>query len=1023
MLPRTFLTQLIPSRVAEALRRVEKRIWHPLTGVPLAVEQTESLLTHRRADELGALRFERVPAAPFHWGPKFAQRWFRVTLPAVPDQRQRYLVWEDQAEATAYVDGAPYYGLDLAHRHCPLPAGISELLVEAVCIKTGIWLKGSAAPLDEAGSLFAPPHLVQRDDTAWEVYHDLRVLLEVLEIECDDHQPGAKKPVTDLIRHSPPILRASPLFRRWCAQLDRAIDLFDRDGLAAFGAELKKIYADFPAERDALRAVLTGHAHIDLVWLWPERVGEFKAVHSWATQTRLMVEYPEFRFGYSQPASYAAVARRAPALYKQVKRFIASGQWEATGGSYVEFDTQLPAGEGLLRCLRIGQQEFRSLRGTPSKVCWLPDVFGYTGALPQLLRGFGIESFFTTKLSWNTVNQMPHTSFRWRGSDGSTVRAHVVLLHDYNEAVDIRRLREDALHHQQAAVHPEFLVPTGYGDGGGGPTEEMCERARRISNLAGAPRTEWGNIEAFFERMAPVAADLPEVGGELLFELHRGVFTTHGRLKSAFRRLERSLQTLEAIHVARGQGPIDETLWRRLLFAQFHDHLPGSSIWEVYAEGIPELEHLADLALANGRQLLSGATTPGWFNPLPVSRTWVEDSICYDLLPLCGGNAAALKVRVVNAPKAEAQSLASDRVAATFNAQGEITRLQIDGHDIPLADTGHSLWAYSDHPAKFEAWDIDRTSLSTGAPATLTRAAQIEIAGLTASVTFTYRVAEKSTVAVRYSVTSGEAVLRIDYDVDWHDPETLLKGIISTRYVGSEARYGAPFGSTLRGQWPGHAREEAQWSVPASRWMIVMDDAQSEGLAVITESKYGFTVRDGVVGVSLLRSAYITGADEHPEIRDTPDRPRHSDLGRQKVRMALGRFSSDLAMEDQPAVLADTLFTPCVSYGGEAITCGLLGVANAPSLAPSWAEPLTPKLWVLRLHETLGRRGTARIDLAPGWQAQVVKMDITVADAPSELPAWKTGTLPVAFGPYQVLSVAFSPTSDSRSPIAALSQP
>ncbi|HKB92218.1 MAG TPA: alpha-mannosidase, partial [Opitutaceae bacterium] len=631
MLPRTFLTQLIPARIAEALRRIEASIWCPIPNESIAVEQTGSFLIHRRAEDLLPNDFSPIPAPSFHWGPKFAQRWFRVTLPPTNDRATRYLVWEDQAEATAYVDRIPYYGLDLAHRHCPLPDNVRELLIEAVCVKTGIWLNVAALPLGDAGSAYTSPYLMQRNDLAWSAYHDLRVLLDVLEVECDDYQPGSKKSFTDPIRYSPPISRASPLFRRWCARLDSAIDVFDRNGLAAFGAELKRIYADFPAESGGLRAVLTGHAHIDLVWLWPERVGEFKAVHSWATQVRLLAAYPEFKFGYSQPASYAAVARRAPALHAQVQELIHKGQWEATGASYVEFDTQLPCGEGLLRALRIGQLEFKKLRGVAAKVCWLPDVFGYSGVLPQLLRGFGVEGFFTTKLSWSTVNRLPHTSFCWRGPDGASVLAHIVQLHDYNENVDIRRLREDALHHQQAAVHPEFLMPTGYGDGGGGPTEEMCERARRVANLAGVPRTEWGNIETFFERLADVGSDLPEVAGELLFELHRGVFTTHGRLKAAFRGLERAVQILEAVHIVRRFGAISPRYWQRLIFAQFHDYIPGSSIWEVYAEGIPELERLASEAIGTAAaHLQPDANETGWFNPLPMTRTWIDDKNCYE---------------------------------------------------------------------------------------------------------------------------------------------------------------------------------------------------------------------------------------------------------------------------------------------------------------------------------------------------------------------------------------------------------
>ncbi|MDB6167123.1 MAG: Alpha-mannosidase, partial [Lacunisphaera sp.] len=1007
MLPRTFLTNLIPARIGEALRRVEARIWQPL-GAAGAVAQTASYRKHRAASELAPGDFSPVPASQFHWGPKYAQRWFKVTLPAADAAATRYLVWEDQGEATLYLDGMPYSGLDLAHRHCPLPADATALLIESVCIRSAIWLDGRAPALDEEGSLFRAPQLMTRDDFAWSVYHDLAVLLDVLRAEHHDYQPGSKDFI-DSVRHTPPIQRASPLFRRWCAALDQAIDIFDRDGLAAFGLELKKIYTAFPAEPGALKAVLTGHGHLDLVWLWPESVGEFKAVHTWATQVRLLREYPEFRFGYSQPASYAAVARRAPALHAQVCELIAAGQWEATGASEVEFDTQLPCGEALVRSLRLGQAGFTALRGGPARVMWLPDVFGYSGCLPQLLRGFGVEGFFTTKLSWSTVNRPPHTSFRWRGPDGAEVAAHLVLLHDYNEAVDVQRLREDALHHQQAAVHPEFLVPTGYGDGGGGPTEAMCERARRVANLAGVPRTEWGGIEAFFGRLQKIAPDLPVVQGELMLEMHRGVFTTHSRLKAAFRGLERALQTWEAAQAAAGAGAIPETFWRRLSFAQFHDCIPGSSVWEVYAETIPELEQLAATALENAAAVLTNPSgEAAWFNPLPFARTWVAGHRCWQLPPLGGDTEDALPHPPVVPPEVSRVHLANERVKAHFTAQGGLAALEIDGRKIAWRGEGHRLCAYPDHPAAFEAWDVDRTSLVAGQPAVLQGGPRVERDGLGARVVFSFRLGRASTVEVAYVLSAGDAVLHLEYAIDWRDPETLLKAIFTTDYMGREARFGAPFGSTLRGQWPGHAREEAMWEVPASRWLVMCDDAQSEGLAIVTEAKYGATVRDGSAGVSLLRSALVTEAGHHPLIRETAERPQHSDLTRHQIKIALGRFAADLPAEMQPAALADLLFTPCLAYRGKSVRSGLQGIDGAPSLMPAWLEPLADGGCSLRAHETLGRRGVARIRLAPGWEAQPVALDGRA------LPAgWRQRELALPFGPYQVLTLALRPLDHS----------
>lgn len=735
--------------------------------------------------------------------------------------------------------------------------------------------------------------------------------------------------------------------------------------MAPFAVELKKIYAESRAAPDAIKAVLTGHAHIDLVWLWPERVGESKAVHSWATQTRLLEEYPEFRFGYSQPASYEAVGRRSPELLAKVKGLIAEKKWDATGAAYVEGDTQMPCGEAILRCLRVGQEEFVKLRGSPAEVFWLPDVFGYSGCMPQLLEAVGVKGFFTTKLSWSTVNRFPHSSFFWQGPDGARVAAHVVLIHDYNESVDAKRLRECALHHQQSGIHPEMLIPTGYGDGGGGPTEDMLERARRVGDLSGMPRVEWGNIEPFFERLDKLKAELPVVTGELMLELHRGVFTTHGSLKSAFRALERALQILEAAHVVRGLGPVDRRYWKRAIFSHFHDYIPGSSIWEVYAEAIPELETLAAEALAEARVALDAeGANPGWFNPLPLPRTWIEGGRCYELAPLSGAPLAALTVRQVAAPSAAATELRSDRVQASFAADGSLVALAVDG--FPVAVGGHKLAAYADQPASFDAWDVDRGNLVEGHAARHVGGPVAVVSGLEASLVFEYEIVRSSRVKVVYHVRAAEPVLRVRYEVEWHDPLHWLKAVVTTGYAGSKARFGAPVGSVLRGQWPGYSREEAQWEVPGSRWAVLADDAQCEGLSVLTEAKYGFTVREGVVGVSLLRSALVTEANDHPKIRATPDRPAHSDLGRHVIEIALGRYAADLPVAEQPAALADLLYTPCVPCGA-VVAAGLAGVGGLASVVPAWAEPLEGGAWALRLHETSGRRGRVKIEADEGW--------------------------------------------------------
>lgn len=998
MLPRTFLTQLTPVRLAEAVRRVENQIWEPLPE-RCAIEQTASFRDHRTYPQIGDASFHPIPEPPFFWGPKYSQRWFRVTLPPAKTPATRYLRWEDQAEATVYVNGAPYYGLDIAHRHCPLPADVDRLHIEAVCIRTGIWLNGCAAALHDDGSEFRAPRLFHRNDIAWSVYHDLRVLLDVIEAEMQDWQPSTKA-ITDPVRFSPAFQRATPLVRRWCDRLERALDVLDRDGLEPFSQEVHRIYADSPASPDIARVVLTGHAHIDLVWLWPESVGEFKTIHTWSTATRLFERYPELRFGFSQPMAYHAVQRRAPVLHKRVQDLIREGRWDAVGASLVESDTHLPCGEALVRSLQLGQQDFKALRGTTSRVFWLPDVFGYNACMPQLLRGVGVTGFYTTKLSWSSINRFPHTSFRWRGLDGSEVVAHVSLLHDYNESVAVRNLREDILAHHQIAVHPEVLTPTGYGDGGGGPTEEMCERARRVANLAGVPRTAWGNIEPFFDRMLAVQDDLPVVAGELTVEIHRGVYTTHGRLKGAFRALERALQLREAAHVARGFGPVPDSLWRRLVFAQFHDYIPGSSIWEVYAEAIPELESLAHESDTAARAALDGAGgTRSWFNPLPVARDWLFDGKLIHLGPLHGSPESL--ARPAPPVSIDGDVIRSDRVEAAFSASGELQRLVVDGQPVQLVGAGHALWAYPDRPAVSPAWDVDRGTLANGRRVQMLSKVERRCADGHASVTFAFRVSEQSHGHVTFELRAGEPALRVRYRVEWRDTDLLLKAVITTAYRGSQARFGCPYGSILRSQQPGYPREEAQWEVPASRWMIVSDDTQGQGLAVVTEAKFGFTVRDGSVGVSLVRSALVTEADLHPQIRTTPDRPRHSDLGEHVIEMAIGLHASGRGAADHPAALADTLFTPCIHYVGASISAGLAGIETSPTVVAAWAKPLAAHSWVLRLHETSGQAGFARLRLDPAWSA----VRSTLADPGEPEAAAPADQTEFAIPPYAVTSI------------------
>ncbi|MEM1444977.1 MAG: glycoside hydrolase family 38 C-terminal domain-containing protein [Planctomycetota bacterium] len=985
MLPRTAFAQFIPPRLDKARKRLTEVLWS-VDPTPLRVKQSKPTRDATSADRAGSLTYRDVKRTPMHWGKPFEHCWWTVAVPAAPKQfkrQTRYLVWRDQGEATVFMDGKAWAGVDPGHTHVALPTKLTDaggtLHVESICCRTGVWVPGAGQGLDSEGSRFEGAFLATRDDDAWHAFHDVDVLLEVAVLLHRKAYPESSDwPAGFGFRR--PIEGLPPVCRQIIDGLDRAVDALDHAGPAAMRRVTRQLFRGLPADATAIDATLTGHAHIDLVWLWPERIGEFKATHSFANVLDVQRRYPEMVFGYSQPASYEAVGRRNPELLRRVKRAVKAGRWEPTGALYVESDTQLACGEALVRAFKLGQEGFRGLRGdgSESRVVWIPDVFGYSGVMPTLMKGFGVPYFFTTKMHWSSANQFPYSSFKWVGHDGSEVLAHLAWEH-YNLSAHPAEMDRAQNHHRQSAVHPEALVATGYGDGGGGPNDMMCERARRLADLATMPRSQWGTIEGFFDRMAEpkVANELPTWDGEMYLEYHRGVQTTHGDLKAAFRAAERGLQHWEAARCAKGLGDRDEALthaWKRVVFAQFHDYIPGSSVPCVYEEALPELEAIAKQTHAAALETLENQakskSTACVFNPLPMTQTVLRDGKLVKLPALAGTAVADLPSINAVPVKATSSTLDNGKVKVRFNGKGEITAMVVEGQEVLLAQPAAQLWTFPDHPANYDAWDLDRPTLSNGNRVTTPAEKQLDTGDPFApSIAFTRRIGEDSTATVRYTLEAGSPVLRITIDLDWRDPQTLLKLTVPTEYRGKHARYGTPYGSVQRPQLAGPLANDAMFEVPGSRWACVGDDTETQGAMLITEAKYGFGAHRGTLHVSLVRSAIMPSSDHGGGNQSAGGSETITDLKPHTIRLALGAFAADAPREKQPAALADTLFTEPWSYSGSPCDAGLLGVDGGGSLIPGFAACGDKKAWTLRLHETLGRRGSANLRLAEGWTA------------------------------------------------------
>ncbi|HEY7124862.1 MAG TPA: alpha-mannosidase [Ktedonobacterales bacterium] len=657
---------------------------------------TAEMIKARLPDLLAAARRERMPLEPIRiargpgretaqrdyddsgweqitvgerWGSAGQTYWFRFPV-RLPD------AWVGQKvavhialgehehisgpEALAYFDGQAVQGIDLNHRDLLLgerlrPGQRHVLALEAF------------SPLTQGQQTLRAVELVRLDPEAEALYHDMRVLHGALLTMPDESVERAR------------LLHA----------LERAYTLLDLrhpqsdDYLRSVAAARKLLQQEAYAQgqpAESPRIVAVGHAHIDLAWLWPVAQTRRKGARTFSTVLKLMEQYPDYHFVASQPALYQMVQQDEPELYGRIKEQIASGRWEPTGATWVEMDCNLSGGEALVRQFLFGKRFFRQELGVDPRVLWLPDAFGYTAALPQIMKGCGVDYFMTTKLSWNEYNRLPYDTFRWQGLDGSEVLTHMVTapldlatdswpgakpyMATYNAKFVPYDVAGSWRVYRQKAINDELLYLFGFGDGGGGPTATMQETAARLANLPGFPRVRQSSAEEFFrqlERRVQNEPDLPTWVGDLYLEYHRGTFTSQGWIKRANRHAEllyrdaefwaalaglieqqkRQDQQKQPSKLKTWQAALNQG-WESILFNQFHDILPGSSIPQVYTDARADykeidavgtrvreeaLETLAQRISTQG-QAFQGQTIIA-LNPAPFAR---EDP-CEVVLP------------------------------------------------------------------------------------------------------------------------------------------------------------------------------------------------------------------------------------------------------------------------------------------------------------------------------------------------------------------------------------------------------
>ena len=765
--------------------------------------------------------------------------------------------------------------------------------------------------------------------------------------------------------------------------------------LAGLTARLRELQQSFPPRG---RIALTGHAHIDLAWLWPYGETRRKLRRTFHTALGLLERSPDFIFNQSTAHYYAQVEDDDPELFAAIRAAVAQGRWEPIGAMWVEPDTNMPTGESLARQLLYGQRYFERAFGAASSVCWLPDCFGFSPALPQLLRQAGVASFFTIKVNWSETNRFPHDLFWWEGLDGSSVLGHTFdnPLSGYNGFVKPEGTAPTWANFRGKADHDETLLAVGYGDGGGGVTPDMIAREVQLRDFPALPAARWSRVDAFFERAhaRAKARTLPVWSGEIYLELHRATLTSQSGVKRRHRRAERALIVAETLaslaHLLGAAAPASlESLWRVTLKNEFHDILPGSSIREVYEDAERELDGViaaAGVVQESALAALAENAAKGQedtvlvVNPLLDARA-LEGEIPGEGFVSTGESLAPLSVRVLRrsalapAPglKIGGRVVENAHLRAELAADGSIASLvhKASGREA-LDGRGNQLWVYAqDKPRSWDAWDIDEDYEASGEELTALETLEIAEAGPHRA---SFRVARRwrhSRIVQEIGLTAAGRRLDIRTFIDWRDRRALLRTLTSARVKARHVVAECAFGVIER---PTHAN--TSWERAAFEWAAHRFVALGEpgfGLALLNDAKYGHSARGNALGLSLVRGPVY------------PD--PLADEGEQEFTYALMpyvgawheggvREQAEALNHPLPALLARGVATgemrPLAVEGPGALA-GFKGAEDGAGL-------------VLRVYEPAGGRGVVTPKPPPGWRiAEAVDLLERPVDVPPEL--------------------------------------
>ncbi len=790
-----------------------------------------------------------------------------------------------------------------------------------------------------------------------------------------------------------------------------AVDPSNVSGTAAAGRECLAGVLASPAYASAHRLHAVGHAHIDSAWLWPVRETVRKVARTFSNVLELMERDPDFVFAASSAQQYAWLKAYYPALFERVAEKVRSGQFVPAGGMWVESDTNMPGGEALARQFVAGKRFFLENFGVEPLDVWLPDSFGYSAALPQIVEAAGSKWFLTQKISWNETNTFPHHTFQWEGIDGTRVFTHFPPVDTYNSELSGRDLARAQRQFREKGAANTSLVPFGWGDGGGGPTREMLAAAARTRSLEGSPAVTLSSPSRFFSEAEAEYPDAPVWSGELYLEFHRGTYTSQARTKKGNRRSEHLLReaelwcSLAALHSG-FEYPYDalESAWHTVLLQQFHDILPGSSIAWVheeaerqYAAVAASLESLIASALAG---LLGSGSSTVALNAGPYD---------VDGVPALGGAASSGGISTQEgAPSSSV--FEPTRVGSSWVFESPSLRLTVDQDGLftsliarsargdrevlPEGVRGNMFQLFRDTPNQWDAWDIDEHYKFNVTE--LTDAAVVDVVG---SVLRVERVFGKSRLVQRISLSGDGTAVDLSVEVDWHEQQKLLKLAFPVDVLAERASSEIQFGHVHRPTHTNTSWDAARFETVAHRWVHVGEPGF--GVSLANDATYGHDITrvasPAGTPFTLLRASVLRGplfpdpqADQGSHSFSFSLRPGSSVADAvaagYRVNLPVRTVSGVSSSSVPPALVVDNLAV----------------VVEAVKLAEDRSGDV-----VVRLYEAFGGRASAV--LVPGFDYSAVEVTDLLERAVEDdfVQTNDDGGVRLSLRPFQLVTLRF----------------